>query len=284
MLYRGMDKTALDAAYDNPRAVGLPVLQRMMADWISRGKDIVSASHLTEIRYGEAERNRIDIFEASRSSGFQGRATIAFIHGGYWRSQDKETYRFLAKGALERGLNFANIEYTLAPQQTVGGIVQEIRDAISCLNSHLHHAVPDHALLHMSGHSAGGHLVAMTLNERGVSSGTSISGIFDLEPIRLSYLNEELRLTPEDVARYSPQHHIPASSPPLIIAYGEEELPELCRQSEDFHVAWGARKLDSKLVRLPQHNHFSILEELADPEGVILKEIISLVSGMLPAR
>ena len=284
MLYRGMDKTALDAAYDNPRAVGLPVLQRMMADWISRGKDIASASHLTEIRYGEAERNRIDIFEASRSSGFQGRATITFIHGGYWRSQDKETYRFLAKGALERGLNFANIEYTLAPQQTVGGIVQEIRDAISCLNSHLHHAIPDHALLHMSGHSAGGHLVAMTLNERGVSSGTSISGIFDLEPIRLSYLNEELRLTPEDVARYSPQHHIPASSPPLIITYGEEELPELCRQSEDFHVAWDARKLDSKLVRLPQHNHFSILEELADPEGMILKEITSLVSRMLPAR
>jgi len=284
MLYRGMDKTALDAAYDNPRAVGLPVLQRMMADWISRGKDIASASHLTEIRYGEAERNRIDIFEASRSSGFQGRATITFIHGGYWRSQDKETYRFLAKGALERGLNFANIEYTLAPQQTVGGIVQEIRDAISCLNSHLHHAIPDHALLHMSGHSAGGHLVAMTLNERGVSSGTSISGIFDLEPIRLSYLNEELRLTPEDVARYSPQHHIPTSSPPLIITYGEEELPELCRQSEDFHVAWDARKLDSKLVRLPQHNHFSILEELADPEGMILKEITSLVSRMLPAR
>jgi arylformamidase len=284
MLYRGMDKIALDAAYDNPRAVGLPVLQGMMTDWIARGRDIASAACLTEIRYGEAERNRIDIFEASRNSGFQGRATVAFIHGGYWRSQDKETYRFLAKGALERGLNFANIEYTLAPQQTVGGIIQEIRSAINCLNRHLNHVIPDHALLHMSGHSAGGHLVAMTLNERGVSSGTSISGIFDLEPIRLSYLNEELRLTLEDVARYSPQHQIPAFSPPFIIAYGKEELPELCRQSEDFRVAWDARKLDSKLVRLPQHNHFSILEELADPEGVILKEIVSLISRTIPAR
>jgi arylformamidase len=284
MLYRGMDKTALDAAYDNPRAVGLPVLQGMMADWISRSQDIASASRLTEIRYGEGERNRIDIFEAPRNSGFQGRATIAFIHGGYWRSQDKETYRFLAKGALERGLNFANVEYTLAPQQTIGGIIQEIRQAIDCLNRRLNHVVPDHALLHMSGHSAGGHLVAMTLNESGVSSGTSISGIFDLEPIRLSYLDEELRLTPEDVARYSPQHHIPASSPPLIIAYGKEELPELCRQSEDFHTAWDAGKLDSNLLRLPKHNHFSILEELAHPDGVILKEIVSLLSSSLPAR
>ncbi|WP_445503761.1 alpha/beta hydrolase [Microvirga sp. G4-2] len=284
MLYRGMDKIALDAAYDNPRAVGLPVLQQIMADWAARSRDIASAARLTEIRYGDGERNRIDIFKASRSSGFHGRATIAFIHGGYWRSQDKETYRFLAKGALERGLNFANIEYTLAPHQTIGGIVQEIRQAINCLNRHLNQVIPDHSLLHISGHSAGGHLVATTLNERGVSSGTSISGIFDLEPIRLSYLNEEVRLTPDDVARYSPQHHIPALSPPLIIAYGEAELPELCRQSEDFHIALDAGKLASKLLRLPQHHHFSILEELADPEGVILKEIVSLISGTFPAQ
>lgn len=278
MLYRGMDKIALDAAYDNPRAVGLPVLQGMMTDWIARGKDIASAARLTEIHYGDGERNRIDIFEASRNSGFQGRATLAFIHGGYWRSQEKETYRFLAKGALERGLNFANIEYTLAPHQTIGGIVQEIKQAISRLNSHLSQIIPDHALLHMSGHSAGGHLVAMTLSESGVSGGTSISGIFDLEPISLSYLNEQLHLKTDDIARYSPQYHIPTYSPPLIIAYGEEELPELCRQSEDFHIAWDAGMLPSMLLRLPQHNHFSILEELADPDGVILKEIVSIIS------
>ncbi|MXQ10656.1 alpha/beta hydrolase [Microvirga makkahensis] len=274
MLYRGMDKIALDAAYDNPRAVGLSRLQEMMAGWIARSRDIASSSRFTEIRYGEAERNRIDVFEASRDSGFQGRATLAFIHGGYWRSQDKETYRFLAKGALEHGLNFANIEYTLAPQQTLGGIVQEIREAIACLNGHVARIVPDHEILHISGHSAGGHLVAMNINEEGVASATSISGIFDLEPIRLTYLNEALRLTPEDVARYSPQHHIPASSRPLVIAYGAEELPELCRQSEDFHAAWKAGKLASRLVCLPRHDHFSILEELADPEGLILKEIV----------
>jgi arylformamidase len=284
MIYRGMDKAALDAAYDNPRAVGLPVLQDMMTDWIARGEDMASASRLTEIRYGDGERNRIDIFEASRNSGFQGRATIAFIHGGYWRSQDKETYRFLAKGALARGLNFANIEYTLAPHQTIGGIVQEIKQAIDRLNRHLNHIIPDHAHLHMSGHSAGGHLVAMTLNESGVDSGTSISGIFDLEPIRLSYLNEQLRLSPEDVARYSPQHHIPAFSPPLLIPYGDEELPELCRQSEDFHAAWDAGKLASKLIPLSGHNHFTILEELADPDGVILKEIVSVISRTASAE
>lgn len=278
MLYRGMDRTALDAAYDNPRAVGLTRLQEMMADWTARGRDIASSARLTEIRYGERERNRIDVFEASRASGFQGRATLAFIHGGYWRSQDKETYRFLAKGALAHGLNFANIEYTLAPQQTIGGIVQEVRAAIGCLDGHLAQAIPDHAVLHISGHSAGGHLVAMNLDEQGVASGTSISGIFDLEPIRLSYLDEALRLTAEDVERYSPQRHIPASAPPLIIAYGGNELPELRRQSEDFHAAWTAGRLESPLLPLSGHNHFSILEELADADGLILKEIVSLMA------
>lgn len=284
MLYRGMDQAALDAAYDNPRAVGLSTLQAMMADWIVRGQTIASSGHLTEIRYGEGERNRIDVFEAPRDAGFQGRATLAFIHGGYWRSQDKETYRFLAKGALARGLNFANIEYTLAPQKTLGGIVLEIRDAIACLNRHLAQVSPDHAALHISGHSAGGHLVAMNLDENGVGSGTSISGIFDLEPIRLSYLDEALRLTPEDVVRYSPQRHIPASSPPLVVAYGEEELPELRRQSEDFHAARKANKLVSPVLPLSGHNHFSILEELANPEGLILKEIVTHMAARSPAR
>lgn len=279
MLYRGMDKIALDAAYDNPRAVGLPRLQDMIADWTARSREIASSGRLTEIRYGERERNRIDVFEASRDSGFRGRATIAFIHGGYWRSQDKETYRFLAKGALARGLNFANIEYTLAPQQTIGGIVREVREAIGCLGRHLIQTVPGHAILHISGHSAGGHLVAMNLDEGGVASGTSISGLFDLEPIRLTYLDEALQLTLEDVARYSPQRHIPAASPPLVVAYGAQELSELCRQSEEFHAARQAGGLESRLLRLAGHDHFSILEELADPDGAILTEIVRLIAN-----
>jgi hypothetical protein len=58
------------------------------------------------------------------------------------------------------------------------------------------------------GHSAGGHLAAMLMSTdwsafaglppTSIKAGCGISGLYDLEPIRLSYLNEVLKLTPED--------------------------------------------------------------------------------------
>jgi arylformamidase len=102
-----------------------------------------------------------------------------------------------------------------------------------------------------------------------VRGGLSISGIFDLEPIRLSYLNQKLDLDRADVERLSPLANLPASSPPLAIAYGTGELPELQRQSREYAAARTTGGLPGQLAELEGHNHFSILEELANPDGAL---------------
>ena len=76
-----------------------------------------------------------------------------------------------------------------------------------------------------------------------------------------------LRLTPDETGAFSPIAHIPAKAGPLIVAYGGGELPELQRQSETYAIAWRQSGLDGATLRLPGHNHFSILEELAAPDG-----------------
>jgi acetyl esterase/lipase len=262
-LYRGMDRAALDAAYNNSAAVADSAA--IIADWDARSARLRAAHPgRLDLRYGPAERNRIDYF-AARERG----PVLVFIHGGYWQMRAKETFSFLAAGPLAHGIHVAFVGYTLAPQKRLDGIVAEVRDALAWLTGHVtgYGGDPDRILL--SGWSAGGHLTAMCLDEPTVKGGLAVSGIYDLEPIRLCYLNEKLRLDEAEAANNSPLRRVPARSAPLIIACGGNELRELRRQSEEFVEARTRAGLPGRLVPLAGHDHFTILEELARPDGAL---------------
>jgi hypothetical protein len=109
----------------------------------------------------------------------------------------------------------------------------------------------------------------MTLDAPFIKGGLAISGIYDLEPMRLCYINDKLRLDPDEADRLSPLHHLPARSAPLVVAFGGDELPELRRQSEAFAAARARVGLPGRLARIPGHNHFTILDELANPDGAL---------------
>ena len=257
-LYRGMDRAALDAAYNNSAAVANSA--QIVADWQARSDRLRPSSR--ELRYGKAERNRIDLFEAR-----PGAPLLAFIHGGYWQMRAKENFSFLAAGPLAHGISVAMVGYTLAPEARLDGIVAEVHSALDSLATMKRKIV-------LSGWSAGGHLTAMAMSHPAVSAGLAISGIFDLEPIRLCYLNEKLRLDEAEARRNSPILN-PSTGKPVTIAYGADELPELRRQSEDY----GKAVKGSKLVPLAGHDHFSILEELASPSGALTGQVRTLMGG-----
>jgi acetyl esterase/lipase len=250
-----MDRPTLDAAYNNGAAVASSA--QIVADWQARS-DVLRKS-TRELRYGTAERNRIDLFEAA-----PGAPLLAFIHGGYWQMRAKENFAFLAAGPLAHGISVALLGYTLAPAKRLDGIVAEISSALDFLDRECV----------VSGWSAGGHLTAMVIDHRRVRGGLAISGIYDLDPIRLSYLNEKLGLDQAEARRNSPLHRAP-SSKPLILAYGTGELPELQRQSVDYAKA--AR--GAQLRPLADHNHFTILEELASPGGALTGMVRTLLDG-----
>jgi len=271
-LYRDMDRAALDAAYDNSRAVANSA--ELLAGFQARSDRLrrERPQHL-DLRYGPAERNRIDYFAAATPG-----PVLVFIHGGYWQMRAKETFAFLAEGPLAHGIHVALVGYTLAPEQTLAGIVAEVRAAVAWLAARASRFGGDPGRLYVSGWSAGGHLTALCLGEPAVRGGLAISGIYDLAPIRLCYLNHKLQLTPGDVQALSPLHRLDAGPRPLLLACGGDELPELQRQSELYGAARAHAGLPGRLERLAGHNHFTILEELARPDGALTRMLLELVA------
>jgi acetyl esterase/lipase len=259
-----MDRAALDAAYNNGAAV--PNSAQIAADW-QRRSDALRAAHspTMDMRYGEAERNRIDYFEAK-----EGAPLLVFIHGGYWQSRAKELFAFLARGPLAHGINIALIGYTLAPEKRLDAIVAEVHAALDWISLNL-----SNSGIYVCGWSAGGHLTAMAMKHPAVRGGLAISGVYDLEPIRLCYLNDKLGLDKNAAERNSPLLHPEAFDKPLIITYGKAELPELQRQSETY----AKTVLGAAVHALPGHNHFTILEELASPKGVLTGLLRTLLDG-----
>jgi acetyl esterase/lipase len=273
MVYRGMDRAALDAAYNNTEAVGIPKRNEYYRGWTARG-DAVRRTYggKLDLRYGSEPRQRLDFF----ACGKPGAPTLAYIHGGYWQMNDKDSSAFFGETLLPAGFNFSLIEYTLAPDARMDQIVAEVRSAMSFIIDHAAELGGDPARVYVAGHSAGGHLTAEAMLDRRVAGGIAISGLYDLEPIRLNYLNDKLRMDEAEARRNSPIHHLPASASPLVVSVGLAELPELVRQSEEYFAAWRARGLPGQYLPLPGHEHFSILEELATPTGRLfgaLKEL-----------
>jgi acetyl esterase/lipase len=251
-----MDKAALDAAYNNSAAVTDSA--RIVAGWQERSERLRSTrASVLDLRYGAAERNRIDCFDAGPGSPW-----LVFIHGGYWQMRAKETFTFLAAGPLARGISVALVGYTLAPEKRLDDIVAEIGAALDCLALRV-------GPLYLSGWSAGAQLAAMAMGHAAVKGGLAISGIYDLEPMRLCYVNDKLRLDADEAVRNSPVF-LPAPDKPLLIAYGGSELAELQRQSVSYFQTLQAQRPGvHALQRLDGHNHFSILEELASPSGAL---------------
>src|SRR5579883_1563485 len=272
-LYRGMDRAALDAAYNNGAAVADSA--RFIALWEQRSAALRAAEpRYLDLRYGEAERERIDFFPIAAA---RPAPTLLFIHGGYWQSRAKEIFSFLAEGPRSLGINVALIGYTLAPEARLDEIVAQCRRGLHWLHAHLAELGGDRERLYLSGWSAGGHLTAMLMDEKIIRGALAISGIYELEPIRLCYLNEKLRLDAEEARRNSPLLHLPARPPHLLVTVGSAELPELVRQSETYYAAWHEHGLPGAFIALPGRDHFTAREALAKPDGILTKALERLV-------
>lgn len=263
-----MDRAALDAAYNNQAAV--PAFGAIMKDWLRRSTAVHDALRTRfDLRYGERPRRTLDFIAAREPNA----PLLVFIHGGYWQGGDKRSVGFVAKGPHAQGFAVALVEYTVAPEGRLADMVGEVRSALEWLRANAANLGFDADRIVLAGHSAGGQLLCMAQDAPGVIGGIAISGLFELEPIRLCYLNEKLALTPDDVARFSPMNDVRARPHSLTVAVGARELPELIRQSRDYAAAIGA-----PCMLLGGHDHFTVLDELAAEDGRLCLELGRMVS------
>lgn len=273
IIYRNMTQEELDDAYNNSKAVSNSLLVKI--SWLAHSLLFrpFCCDH-PDIAYGPLPRNKIDIYLCDRPNA----PTVAFCHGGYWHFGSRNVVEWFRKGPLAHNINFVSIGYTLAPEATLTQIVAEVRSAIRWIREEgPQYGIGTNKVI-VSGNSAGGHLAAMTLEMEGVDGALLISGLYELNPIKQSFLNDQVNLTDEEAELNSPLFHIPEQSARCIIAYGTQELPELKRQSLDFHEALQNAGHRSELLPIEERNHFSIMNELISPNGVLTNALIRLVT------
>src|SRR3954447_10498365 len=261
--WRKLSRQELDLGLNN--GVAVPESADIVAGWDQRSALLRAQypEHL-DLRYGPRERNRIDFLKSA-----EGGPTLLFIHGGYWQTRAKETFTLFAGGPLAQGINVALIGYTLAPDATLDEIVHEIHAGIDFLAAQLPALGGDTGPIVVSGWSAGGHLTSMALSHPHVKAGMAISGIYDLEPIRHSYLNVKLGLDEALSQRNSPMMQAGGTEKPLSLVAGSAELPLLRRQTADFASHRARHGLPVTYEEIPDANHFSIMDELMLPTGRI---------------
>jgi arylformamidase len=270
--WRGMSREELDRGLNNSLAVAAS--GDIVAGWEQRSAAmrLRHQAHL-DLRYGPRERNRIDFLKAADRA-----PTLLFIHGGYWQMRAKELFTLVAEGPMAQGINVALTGYTLAPDATLDEIVAEVHAAIDYLARELPVLGGDGKGIVVSGWSAGGHLTAMALSHPFVRAGLGISGIYELEPIRHSYLNEKLGLDEAASRRNSPLKQPTGPLKPLSLVVGSAELPLLRAQTSDFASYRARHGLPVTYEEIPDANHFTIMNEMMAPERritAIIRELFA---------
>ena len=268
--WRQLSRQDLDLALNN--GVAVAGSGDMANGWEQRSAELRKrhAGHV-ELRYGPRERNRIDFLKAADKA-----PTLLFIHGGYWQTRSKEVFTIFGEGPMAHGINVALIGYTLAPDATLEEIIAEIHQGIDYLTGQLPALGADADGIVVSGWSAGGHLTAMAQSHPKVRAGLAISGIYDLEPIRHSYLNVKLGLDEAMSRRNSPMAQAGGPIKPLALVVGAAELPLLRKQTADFAGHRARYGLPVSYEEIPGANHFTIMSEMQSPKGRITSLIREL--------
>ena len=270
--------TWLDSQYNNRALV--PDHPAVMQGWRERAEAARLAHPPRQIAYGPGEREVMDLFEAE-----PGAPIAVFLHGGYWRAQDKRNFAFIAPPLVRRGVMVAVLNYDLCPAVTLDGIVASALAGVEWLGKHVASRGGDPARITLSGHSAGAHLTAAALATDWTSRGLPadlikgallISGIYDPRPAMLTTVNAEIRLTEEIAARQDYERIAPRVPCPAWVIAGGDEPWHWTDQSFRYVQHLRRHGMKPGLIVSPGFHHFDIIDQYAEPGSDIARCVAAL--------
>lgn len=280
-MWLNMDQAQLDAAYD--QSVYAPNMELVLK---RTGLQATAArARLGEpekFAYGETPIERLLVYRSNTSNA----PLQVYVHGGTWRFGSAEGAIDRAEPIVHAGGHVVLVDFARADDEGVSlsVLARQVRDAVAWVFRNAEKIGGDRNHIFVSGHSSGGHLAGVILTTDWVrdydlptnivKGGMCSSGMFDLEPVRLSWRNSYLKLTDHEEQMLSPQRHIDKLNAPLIIAYGTEETPEFQRQSRDFAAAVKSAGKTVRLLVAEGHNHFEIAETYANPNGLLGRALL----------
>ncbi|HXD99883.1 MAG TPA: alpha/beta hydrolase [Candidatus Acidoferrum sp.] len=276
------DQAALDRAYDQPSwAPNMQeVLQRRAA-----ASDAVRArlGAPRTLAYGPTAIEHLDLYPTSRANA----PVMVFLHGGAWRGGDARSQAYAAATFVQAGVHWVVPDFATVMDVGLDGMVAQVRRAVAWVARHAASFGGDPARVYVGGHSSGAHLAANVLvtdwvKDFGlpadvVKGGLCVSGMYDLQAVRLSARSSYVKFDDRIEHELSPQRHLARLSAPVVVAYAERDSPEFQRQAREFAEALARLGRLRRLVVGPGLNHFEIPETLASPDGLLGRAALELM-------
>ena len=287
IVWRDMDQRELDDAYD--QQVYAPNRDQIVERRIANSELTRSILGPPErVAYGPSEIETLDIFRTARPNA----PVNIFIHGGAWRRNRAADYAVQAELFVRAGAHHVIPDFINVDE--AGGslfpMAEQVRRAIAWIYRNASSFGGDPERLYLTGHSSGAQLggCMVTTDWRNENLPADIikgavlgSGMYDLEPVRLSKRSRYVNFTDEMEHALSAQRHIDKLNTPLILAYGTCETPEFQRQTREFFAAVQAAGKPVQLIVGKGCNHFELLETLANPYGLIGRAVLQQM-GLAP--
>ncbi len=274
-LYRNFETQAqIDAQYNPSLALPDPGAPGRL--FVAQAQQACTTLHChLNVQFGPTLQETVDIFPADTPKA----PVFVFIHGGYWRSLSSKEFSGVALGLQPLGITTVVVNYALAPRVSIDEITRQCRAAVAWTLRNIQHYGGDPQRVAVGGHSAGGHLSAMCLQTRWTEdyglpqdplvAGLLFSGIYDIAPLRYSYLQAQIQLDEGIIQRNSPAFTVRPCATPIWITWGSEESTEFARQAHTFDAAWKAAGNLSELRAIAGTDHFSVIGGLSDPTSEV---------------
>ncbi|NWZ16346.1 KFA formamidase, partial [Agelaius phoeniceus] len=257
-----------------------------------------SGQTLLHVPYGDGDGEKLDIYFPTEPSESECRGggdgsgpgghpahpalccaafpALVYIHGGYWQCMSKDDSGFAAPPLVSQGVAVVAVGYDIAPKGHMDTMVLQVRRSLAFLVEQY----PRIRGIYLCGHSAGAHLAAMVLSTDwtefqvvpDIKGAVLVSGLYDLEPILHTYVNDALNMSREVAQRNSPMRLVTPAAPAaceVLVAVAQHDSPEFRRQSQEYSQALRAAGWSVSVLDLAGVDHFDVIERLSEDSYVL---------------
>ena len=245
--------------------------------------EVVADVPYYEAKGGDPNKRKLDLY---LPRGHKDYPVLLFVHGGGWTKGDRKGFEKLGRMFAKNGVGTAVISYRLTPEVQHPGHIEDVAGAFAWTQQNIakHGGRPDKMFL--SGHSAGGHLVALLATDEtylkaqkltlgDVKGVIPISGVYTLSTghfTRVFGEDEEVR------RKASPQTHVRGNLPPMLVLVAAKESANFIKMAEEFAEALTKAKSTAECIKAADRNHGTIAASLANEDDPTTQAMLKFIA------
>ncbi|MGK4568845.1 alpha/beta hydrolase [Flavobacterium sp. 3HN19-14] len=231
------------------------------------------------------ERCVLDLYYPKNQKNF---ATVVWFHGGGLTEGQKEIPEALTK----KGIAVIGVNYRLSPKVKSPAFIEDAAAAVAWTFKNIKDFGGSPELIFVSGHSAGGYLVAMIgLDKKWLRAdeidANQIAGIIPLSCQAITHftIRKERGIadTQPVVDDLAPLSHVRADAPPLLLITGDREMEMLGRYEENAYLMRMMKVVGHKRTKLYEMQGYG--HNMTAPAfPILLKEVKEITAEIMAKK